>query len=59
LQSEIIEIGILEVLWYTANVTGIDCDNLVWNLDQRDVYRLVLDTCLAPYSSNTVPTGWL
>jgi hypothetical protein len=41
------------MLWYIWNVTGIDCDSLVWNLDQRDVYRLVLDTCLAPKLSTT------
>jgi len=53
LQGKIIEIGVLEVLWYIWNVTGIDCDNLVWSLDQRDVYRLVLDTCLAPKLTTT------
>ncbi|XP_021915507.1 uncharacterized protein LOC110827800 isoform X2 [Zootermopsis nevadensis] len=38
---------------FPTSETGIDCDTLVWNLNKRDVYRLVLDTCLAPTLATT------
>ncbi|KAJ9574096.1 hypothetical protein L9F63_008510 [Diploptera punctata] len=33
--------------------TNINCDNLIWKLNQKEVYQMVLNTYLAPNLSNT------
>ncbi|PSN58125.1 hypothetical protein C0J52_00985 [Blattella germanica] len=35
--------------------TKVNCDSLIWRLNQREVYQMVLDTYLAPNLTNTRP----
>ncbi|XP_069705705.1 general transcription factor 3C polypeptide 4 isoform X1 [Periplaneta americana] len=34
--------------YFPTAKAGFDCDKMVWKMSQKDVYQMVLDTCLAP-----------